>query len=155
MSIKQFSKYLNVSVLEDDADVMKLAILNVNESAELQYIKAMVYIQGTMTNERLKLKIHSSANTNLLIAESNEVRLSNAGQNFFGLIRFDFPKTPIHSGFDYHLNAYSENYTRIADTHYISFVHDWPNRSYSSVNVIHINNPMTFPMAVEIFGRKA
>lgn len=154
MSIKQFNDFQDVSVLENDSDMMKLALLLPSESFQIQYIMAKVYLQGSFLNESLKLRLHSSENYNLILAESNLVNLENAGLNYLGWIRFDFNREELYSGFTYHLTAVSNGYTRNADISYISFVHDWPIRFYSSTNVAYTGIPSAYPKALQIFGRQ-
>jgi hypothetical protein len=154
MSIKQFNNFQDVSVLQNDSDIMKLALLLPTESFQLQYIMAKVYLQGSFTNESLKLRLHSSDNYNLILAESNSVNLDNSGTNYLGWIRFDFNRQELFSGFTYHLTAVSNGYTRNGDILYISFVHDWPIRFYSSTNIAYTSIPSAYPKALQVFGRQ-
>lgn len=154
MSIKQFNDIQDVSVLANDVDVMNLALLLPTENFQLQYIMAKVFLQGSFLNESLKLRLHSSDNYNLVLAESNLVNLENAGINFMGWVRFDFNRQELYSGLTYHLTAVSNGYTRNADIKYISFVHDWPIRFYSSTNIVYTSIPSAYPKALQIFGRQ-
>lgn len=154
MSIQDFNYIQEVSVLEDDTDTMKLALIVPSENFELTSIMVKVYLQGTFTTEKMKLKLHSSDNYNIILAESNEIELDNSGTNFLGWLRFDFERPQLFSGLTYHLNAISSGYTRNADIKYISFVHDWPIRFYSSTNVSYTGIPSAYPKALQIFGRQ-
>jgi hypothetical protein len=154
MSIKQFNDFQDVSVLENDSDIMKLALLLPSESFQLKNIMAKVFLQGSFLNESLKLRLHSSENYNLILAESEPVNLDNAGINFLGWINFEFGRQEIASGLTYYLTAVSNGYTRNGDISYISFVHDWPIRFYSSTNIAYTGVPSAYPKALQIFGRQ-
>lgn len=156
MSIKDFNSIQDVSVLESDSDTMKLALIIPSENFELTSIMVKVYLQGTFTNESLKLKLHSSDNYNIILAESDTIELDNAGVNYMGWLRFDFEnvRPQLFSGLTYHLNAVSLGYTRNADIKYISFVHDWPLRFYTSTNIVYTGIPSAYPKALQIFGRQ-
>ena len=155
MSIKDFPSIQYVSVLENDSDMMKLATWIPTESFQLQKVMIKLYLEGNFPNESQKLRLHSSDYYGINFAESNTIELDNAGTNFLGWVTFDFNREELYSGFTYQLTAISNGYTRNADLKYISFVHDWPLRFYSSTNIVYQYIPSKYPKAMQIFGRQA
>lgn len=154
MSIQDFSEIQYVSVYENDSSIIKLATLIPTESFQLQKVMAKVYLQGSFTNESIKLKLHSSDYYGIDFAESNTISLENAGTNFIGWITFEFNRPELFNGFIYQLSAVTSGYTRNANIKYISFVYDWPVRFYTSTNLIYTLVPSSYPKALQIFGRQ-
>lgn len=141
MSFLQFphQKYIRVLDTNEETSAGSFALAT---SGELTHIRAQIYFKGTITAEKLQLKIYS--NNNVYLASSDIITIPYS--NWIGWLRFDFNRINMLAGTPYKIKIVASDYTRNADTLYMGFILDWPDFTYSYSNNLSDNS-----MKMELF----
>lgn len=136
----------------DSSEIAHLGGYTVAEDRELKWIRLAVYKHGTAGGtEQMRLGLYSRSDLAGLLFRSDWIDVADfdGGTYWIGLVRFDFNRQHLDKDIEYHLGIETQNYTRNADTFYLSVVSDWPDS---------INTPQTggayFAAASDIFGYK-
>lgn len=126
MSILNFSK--NMYFLDAiDGEYVEGGLITRTSSREIGHIRVMLYLKGTLTNQRMTLRLTDSLTSPAVTYDSSEVLLSDIdkGDDWLGWVRFDFDKEWMIDTESYHLLFKVENYTE-SPTLYIGAAIDYP-----------------------------
>lgn len=140
-----YSPILNDQVVKtlDSSEIAHMGGFTLPKDGELNHIRLTIYKQGTAGGtEQLRIGVYSRSDLAAQLFTSDWAELSDwtsaigsaNGDNQIGLMRFDFDRQHLDSDTEYHLAIETNNYTRNANTFYLSFAADWP---------LNINTPST------------
>ena len=115
---------------------------------ELKYIKVGFFKQNCIGTFRIRLHTTASRNRNYSISSLVDFSLI-AEPLFTGQIRFDFTNTILVAATRYWVTIEAISYTRISDTNFIGWVHDFP----FPTNVSTGNWQKDFPIKMEVFAK--
>jgi hypothetical protein len=114
----------------DTAEAVTCGSFDTQDHTDLGHIRLLLYKHGTHGGtERIRLKVYKDSGLTLLLATSEWSALSditNLSTYWWGWLRFDFARQIVNKLSTYYLQLETENYTRNADTYYLSHSLDWP-----------------------------
>lgn len=151
MAFLNFPETLYVKTI-DTSEEIKLGSIKVTNSLELANIRVFLYIKGTLGGtEQIKVHLSSDVSCTKKIISSDWSDLSGlpVGGNFLGWVRTDFNREGLNQNITYYCSLELNNYTRNADTFYLSGVFDFPAPVYlpTGNNVLLDHN-----IGMQIFG---
>lgn len=126
-------------------ETIAVGSFNIDTSMELTYVVSEIYIVGVPAgSEAAVMKIYSSGeySSDSLIATSDTLEFSDympnnyTGPAYRCQVQFTFSNEVIHKDFEYYIEIVHSNYTRVANSYYISWVDkgDNPTGTSSDVN---------------------
>jgi hypothetical protein len=140
MSISQYYNEQYVLIFDTVDSEILMGKATIPKPCYIRHIRVKMFIKdaSVLTNESCTVLIKSLNNTDLV--ESIPVVLSTIGESgdWYGWIRYDFP-TYILNDSSYNLYLTISNYTRDADTSYISAVRDYALTTYPSDTIDQIS----------------
>ena len=100
-------------------------------TGELKTITCWVQVRGTSGgSETFTLGLYPNDDFESAIASSAAVAITSFGvqSDGYNYVRFDFSDVNLNANNTYHVGISSANYTRNADTYFVGFLLDWPDR---------------------------
>lgn len=151
MSVRQYTSEAFIKVLNTGESVF-LGGLNPSVAQELTYIRLMVQITGTVTNEKFRISLYGTSDGDSLRGQSDVFSLSEittlSTTNWLGWLRFDFSGIQLHPSYTYYPRLEPVTYTRNGDTFYMAVELDWPN-------TWNTQSDATLPSArMEVYGSR-
>lgn len=136
-------------VLETN-DTVNLGSMSLPSAIELYAIRILLYKHGTSGgSERFRLKLYrDSGRTDLAYtsAYSDLADVTDLGAKWFGWVSILFDREHVPASTTFYPTLEVENYTRNADTYYLSCSLDWPNPQYGTDNTTRRN------LALQMYG---
>ena len=136
MAILQFPSILIVKKL-DTSELVELGQFKAVKHGELKYIRTRFFVHGNISgNERVRLKVHLTNDFTVAYATSDWVNVSSfdtsdGSHDMLSWARFDFNRQPFNKNQSYYFSIESGNYTRNANTFYLSITYDYPASTYT------------------------
>jgi hypothetical protein len=134
-------------VHDSTSDIVDCGSFTPDKNGLLKHIK--IGFLKHSANGKFRVRLHTSRNYTRIYAQSELIDLSEIKFNLYtGQVRFDFLKdVNILNGVKYYVTIESADYTRIADTNFVAWIHD---HAYTT-NVSTGNWPSEFPIKMELF----
>lgn len=131
MGFLQFPNKLRVKPIGTD-EVMPCAGFQFPSHGELGYVRAQLYIRGTLAGtEKLRMKVFSDAAYAKLMyvgewADLSKVEGREPGKDWIGWITFAFGREHLNKNTTYYMAVEAAGYERLGDSFYLGLVLDWP-----------------------------
>jgi hypothetical protein len=114
----------------DTGESVKCGATVVQDHTNILYLRILLYKHGTAGgSEQVRAKIYSDANYTKLMytsAWASVADVPNMGTNWWGWFRLTFAREALNKNATYYVALETQNYTRNADTFYLSNSLDWP-----------------------------
>lgn len=115
----------------DSDEVVKLGAVEVEDHTNLLYLRIMLYKHGAHGGtEQVRAKIYSDADYTKLMYTSAWSDLADieglTASPWWGWFRLTFARQALNKEATYYVALETQNYTRNADTFYLSHSLDWP-----------------------------
>jgi hypothetical protein len=160
MAFGQFSEQQVVKTIDTGEEIL-VGAFKLPAQQELKHIRLGIYINGVSSmggSETMQLKINSDPLGTKTIFSSDVISINSTtiptlgSTNWLGLVRFDFERQSINPNITYYPSLVVNNYTRNADTYYISGRYDFPAPAYPDLITGNPNNFTDHPIIMQIFG---
>jgi len=150
MSFLQFPEE-NYIIALDNNTTEKMGSFQLEESALLNCIRALIHINGTLSgNEEARINICTDARCQRVLHRSDWTKLNVLGDtNIFGWLKFPFHSENINENYTYHLQFEIKNYTRNGNSFYIALCRDMIRQVYSDADLFQ-----DAPYAFEVYTWK-
>jgi hypothetical protein len=152
MAFNEFADTLYCKTFDTD-EIVRMGSFQVAESLELQYIRLLIYINGTIAGtERIRLRVYSDSGFSNVLYTSDYSSMSSItglSTRFLGWVRFSFDREHINKNITYYLTAEIDNYT-FAEPFYIGAMYDFPHPIYDNSENLFYDHPIAF----QLFGYK-
>lgn len=115
----------------DSDEVVKCGAIDVQDNTNLLYLRVLLYKHGTHGGtEQVRAKVYSDADYSKLMYTSEWADLADidglTSSPWWGWFRFTFARQALNKESTYYVALETQNYTRNADTYYLSHSLDWP-----------------------------
>lgn len=153
MSVFNFSETQYVKSV-DTGELVRCGGFQVNENAELGYVRSLLYIKGALTGtEKIRTKFYLDANHTMLLYTSDwsPFLISEIPGNWFGWVTTSYNNENLNPNITYYIEVEFTGYTRNAESFYIGVCRDFPYPIYKITPT-----PQWFyehPLATQIFHR--